>query len=68
MNDIKHTGFDTADITALSHLYRGEVYRSTVWRTRLDTTTNWAVVTTGLALSMTFSSETASPFISLNRG
>jgi uncharacterized membrane protein len=53
MNDIKHTGFDTADITALSHLYRGEVYRSTVWRTRLDTTTNWAVVTTGLALSMT---------------
>ena len=61
MNDIKHTGFDTADITALSHLYRGEVYRSTVWRTRLDTTTNWAVVTTGLALSMTFSSETASP-------
>jgi uncharacterized membrane protein len=40
MNDIKHTGFDTADITALSHLYRGEVYRSTVWRTRLDTTFN----------------------------
>jgi uncharacterized membrane protein len=61
MNDIKHTGFDTADITALSHLYRGEVYRSTVWRTRLDATTNWAVVTTGLALSMTFSSDTASP-------
>src|SRR5262245_49497417 len=61
MNDIKHAGFDTADITALSHLYRGEVYRSTVWRTRLDATTNWAVVTTGLALSMTFSSETASP-------
>ena len=36
MNESKHTGFDTADITALSHLYRGEVYRSTVWRTRLD--------------------------------
>src|SRR5262252_1049329 len=42
-------------------LYRGEVYRSTVWRTRLDASTNWAVVTTGLALSLTFSSETASP-------
>src|SRR5262249_16539369 len=54
-------GFNTADITALSHLYRGELYRSTVWRTRLDTTTNWAVVTTGLALSLTFSRETASP-------
>jgi uncharacterized membrane protein len=36
MNESKHSGFDTADITALSHLYRGEVYRSTVWRTRLD--------------------------------
>lgn len=53
--------FGTAEITALSHLYRGELYRSTVWRTRLDTTTNWAVVTTGIALSLTFSSETASP-------
>jgi uncharacterized membrane protein len=62
MNESKrNAGFDTADITALSHLYRGELYRSTVWRTRLDATTNWAVVTTGLALSLTFSSETASP-------
>jgi len=53
--------FDAAEMAALSHLYRGELYRSTVWRTRLDATTNWAVVTTGLALSMTFSTETASP-------
>jgi uncharacterized membrane protein len=53
--------FSNAEITALSHLYRGELYRSTVWRTRLDTTTNWAVLTTGIALSLTFSSETASP-------
>jgi uncharacterized membrane protein len=53
--------FGAAEITALSHLYRGELYRSTVWRTRLDTTTNWAVVTTGLALSLTFSSPAASP-------
>jgi uncharacterized membrane protein len=37
------------------------VYRSTVWWTRLDASTNWAVVITGLALSLTFSSETASP-------
>jgi uncharacterized membrane protein len=61
MNESKNMGFDTGDVTALSHLYRGELYRSTVWRTRLDATTNWAVVTTGLALSLTFSSETASP-------
>jgi uncharacterized membrane protein len=53
--------FSAADISALSHLYRGEVYRSTVWRTRLDTTTNWAVLTTGIALSLTFSNPYASP-------
>lgn len=53
--------FSAADIGALAHLYRGELYRSTVWRTRLDATTNWAVVATGIALSVTFSSSTASP-------
>jgi uncharacterized membrane protein len=53
--------FSAAEIGALAHLYRGEVYRSTVWRTRLDSTTNWAVVTTGIALSATFSSAEASP-------
>ena len=53
--------FSAADIGALAHLYRGEVYRSTVWRTRLDATTNWAVVATGIALSVTFSSATSSP-------
>src|SRR6202049_2877577 len=57
----KQAAFNTADITALAHLYRGELYRSTVWRTRLDASTNWAVVSTGLALSLTYSSETASP-------
>ncbi len=50
-----------AEIGALAHLYRGEVYRSTVWRTRLDTTTNWAVVTLGVALSITFAAPEASP-------
>src|ERR1700730_13192673 len=53
--------FSAAEIGALAHLYRGEVYGSTVWRTRLDSTTNWAVVTTGIALSATFSSAEASP-------
>src|ERR1700681_2595319 len=50
-----------AEMGAIAHLYRGEIYRSTVWRTRLDSTTNWAVVTTGIALSATFSSAEASP-------
>ena len=53
--------FGPAEIGALAHLYRGEVYRSTVWRTRLDSSTNWAVVTTGIALSATYSSAEASP-------
>jgi len=52
---------DAAAIGALAHLYRGEVYRSTIWRTRLDTTTNWAVVTLGVALSITFAAPDASP-------
>jgi uncharacterized membrane protein len=45
----------------LAHLYRGEMYRSKVWRTRLDATTNWAVATTGIALSVVFSSAGNSP-------
>jgi uncharacterized membrane protein len=36
-------------------------YRSTIWRTRLDNTTNWSIVTMGIALSSTFSSPGASP-------
>ncbi len=41
---------------AMAHFYRGEVQRSNVWRTRLDATTNWAVITTGATLSFVFSS------------
>lgn len=65
MADDPHVGirsdFEPSEIGAIAHLYRGEVYRSTIWRTRLDNTTNWAVVTTGIALSATFSSRDASP-------
>lgn len=53
--------FSAAGVGAIAHLYRGEVYRSTIWRTRLDTTTNWAVVTLGVALSISFASTDASP-------
>ena len=53
--------FNAAELTMLAHLYRGEMYRSKVWRTRLDATTNWAVVTTGVAISVTFSSAGSSP-------
>jgi uncharacterized membrane protein len=43
-------------ITVMVHFYRGEIYRSTVWRQRLDATTNWAVLTTAGMLSIAFSS------------
>ncbi len=35
--------------TAMAHLYRGEMQRMTVWRSRLDATSNWAILlTTGM--------------------
>ena len=40
---------------SLAHLYRGEVGRMTAYRTRLDTTTNWAVITTAGLLGYAFS-------------
>lgn len=42
--------------TAMVHFYRGEITRSNVWRTRLDSTTNWAVVTAGAVLTFAFGS------------
>lgn len=53
--------YTAAEIGALAHLYRGEVYRSTIWRTRLDNTTNWAVAALGLAMSASYSHAEASP-------
>jgi uncharacterized membrane protein len=49
--------------TAMSHFYRGEVQRSNVWRTRLDTTTYWAVFTSAATLSFSFSSVTNPHFL-----
>lgn len=49
------------EITLLAHLYRAEVYRASIWRTRLDMSTNWAVLTTGVALSVSYASAQASP-------
>jgi uncharacterized membrane protein len=49
-------------ISAMVHFYRGEMYRSQVWRSRLDTTTNWAVVTVAGMISFAFSSPDHTPF------
>jgi len=49
--------------TAMIHFYRGEVQRSNTWRNRLDTTTNWAVLTAGATLSFVFSSPSNPHFV-----
>jgi len=47
---------DSSNFTnAMVHFYRGEMSRSNTWRSRLDATTNWAVITTGAALTFVFS-------------
>ena len=45
-------------VTSMVHFFRAEVSRANVWRQRLDTTTNWAVVSTGATLSIAFSQPT----------
>jgi uncharacterized membrane protein len=42
-------GFDTAIV----HLYRGEMHRMTVWRQRLDVTSNWATLLTVALITFT---------------
>ena len=49
--------------TAMAHFYRGEVQRSNTWRNRLDTTTNWAVLSAGAMLSFAFSSPNTPHFV-----
>jgi uncharacterized membrane protein len=51
--------------TAMVHLFRAEVTRANVWRQRLDTTTNWAVVTTGAVISFAFTQTTISHIVIL---
>ena len=52
--------FTGPEMGAMAHLYRGEIYRSTIWRTRLDATTNWSVVSLGLALTISYQRADAS--------
>ena len=51
--------------TAMVHLYRAEIQRSNLWRSRLDTTTNWSVVTSAGALTFVFSAPQNPHFILL---
>lgn len=41
------------------HLFRGELARSDRWRTRLDTTSNWALTTTAAVVALGFANPTS---------
>lgn len=59
-------GLRSNDFTAaMVHFYRGELGRSNAWRQRLDTTTNWAVITTGAALTFAFGDLNNTPTVIL---
>ena len=51
--------------TAMVHLYRAEIQRANLWRSRLDTTTNWSVVTSAGALTFAFSAPENPHFLLL---
>jgi uncharacterized membrane protein len=57
---------DRSDFLSLmGHAYRGELGRTGSWRTRIDRTTNWAVVLTATLLTWAFSAETRPHYIIL---
>lgn len=57
---------DIQTFTALaSDFYRGEVDRATSWRTRLDQTTNWAVIVVAAVLTWAFSGENRPHYVIL---
>ncbi|MDQ3266708.1 MAG: DUF2270 domain-containing protein [Myxococcota bacterium] len=49
----------------MAHLFRGELNRSDRWRTRLDTTTNWALTTTAATISFGFASPATTHIVLL---
>lgn len=44
----------TEFINAMVHLYRGALSDATAWRTRIDTTSNWAIILSASALTFVF--------------
>ncbi len=48
--------------TTIIHFYRAEVARSTQWRDRLDTTSNWAITATVAVISFAFTSKESPHF------
>lgn len=50
---------------AMSHFYRAEMHRMTVWRTRLDTTSHWAILLTTGMITFTLGTEAIPHYILL---
>src|SRR5262245_5514863 len=47
-------------VAATVHIYRGLMDSAVTWRTRIDNPTNWAIITTGTAVSFVLNDETHS--------
>jgi uncharacterized membrane protein len=64
VNGRDKNGLETLGLSdaTMAQLYRGELGRSDKWRTRLDTTTNWALTTTAAVISFGFA-NTSSPHV-----
>lgn len=52
-------------LSLMGHAYRGEMGRMTSWRTRIDRTTNWAVVLTATLLTWAFSTDSRPHYVLL---
>lgn len=59
-------GFSGSDATVLAHLYRGEMNRLTIWRTRMDATTNWAIISSAGLLTFSFRNPLADAIFIVN--
>lgn len=65
-SDYESTAITRAEyISAMVHLYRGELARADNWRMRLDNTTNWAVLTTAALLTLSFGEAKQSHWVLL---
>lgn len=62
-NESPKLEINSVELTAITHYYRGEIDRMNTWRTRLDVTTNWAIITTAAFLSFGFGSKEITHFV-----
>jgi len=59
-------GFSGGDAGLMAHFYRGEMNRLTVWRNRMDVTSNWAILVTIGLLSLSLQHPSADSLLVVN--